>query len=189
MKKLSMVYRKVSDLNPATYNPREIEPEAMSGLSSSIKKWNMVQPIVFNVKRKTVVGGHRRLEAAIKNGETEVPVIEVSLNETEEKALNVALNNPKIQGHFTDDLADLLKQIQTNFDVTDFEELKFNDLLTEFDWTSDVSQIDNVTSEVNFQAKQVKTISIDCPIKSYEDVLRLIRDTLRKSKFKNLDVR
>ncbi len=92
---------KVADLVPAEYNPRKISDEAMQGLTASIERFGLVQPVIWNVRTERVVGGHQRLKALEAQGITETDVIVVDLPKSEEKALNVALNSPAISGEFT----------------------------------------------------------------------------------------
>jgi hypothetical protein len=51
---------KMKDLEPAGYNPREIDAEALEGLTNSISRFGCVEPIVVNTRgRKNVIVGHR----------------------------------------------------------------------------------------------------------------------------------
>jgi len=102
----------VADLVPADYNPRQIGETAMAGLTASIERFGLVQPIIWNRRSKRVVGGHQRLKVLIEQGIEKTSVIVVDLPDSEEKALNVALNSPAISGEFTDALDDLLREIQ-----------------------------------------------------------------------------
>ena len=56
---------KVADLTGAPYNPRTISDEAMKGLSASIERFGLVQPIVWNRRTERVVGGHQRLKVLV----------------------------------------------------------------------------------------------------------------------------
>src|SRR6266852_1799495 len=95
---------KLGALTPAPYNPRTIAKDAAQGLRASIRRFGLVQPIVWNSRTKHVVGGHQRIDALKSLGKTEAQVVVVDLPESEEKALNVTLNNPNIEGQFSDDL-------------------------------------------------------------------------------------
>jgi len=111
----------ISAVNPAPYNPRkDLKPgDAEYGkLKRSIDRWDLVEPLVWNERTGNLVGGHQRLKILKARGDTEVDVSVVNLGETDEKALNIALN--KIQGDwdFTP-LADLLTELDTGaFDLT-----------------------------------------------------------------------
>ena len=100
------------DLIAAPYNPRKIGAEALAGLTESIKRFGLVQPIVWNERTNRVVAGHQRIKALEKIGASEAEVIVVDLDEANEKALNVSLNNQFIAGEFTDDLPDILDELK-----------------------------------------------------------------------------
>lgn len=106
------IYRfKVADLLPADYNPREIRDHARTGLAASVGEFGLVEAIVWNAQTGQMVGGHQRCTILPQDGETEVVVVD--LDPTREKALNVALNNPHIQGEWTAALAQVLDDVRT----------------------------------------------------------------------------
>lgn len=113
---------KLSDLNPAPYNPRKDlkpgDPE-FEKLRRSIETFGFVEPLIVNRRTgNTVVGGHQRLKVLKKLGHTEAECVIVDLPETEEKALNVALN--KVSGDWDDNkLEELLKGLTAaEYDIT-----------------------------------------------------------------------
>lgn len=114
-------------LNPAKYNPRKDlkpgDPE-YEKLKQSIKKFGVVEPIVWNKRSGNIVGGHQRYKIFKNMGITKIECVVVDLDELHEKALNVALN--KISGEFDIPvLTDLLKDLDSyDFDVslTGFDE-------------------------------------------------------------------
>ena len=118
----------LTELEPASYNPRAISAGALAGLTASVRRFGLVQPIVWNKATKRVVGGHQRLKALTAEGETEADIVVVDLPEAEEKALNIALNNPFIEGQFTEGLHELLVGLKDTL-AADFEALHFHDLL------------------------------------------------------------
>ncbi len=118
---------KVADLTPASYNPRKISDGAMKGLTASVERFGLVQPIVWNRRTERVVGGHQRLKVLVAEGIEETDVIVVDLPESEEKALNLALNNPSIAGEFTDDLDSLLAEVQADLPEL-FADLRLDEL-------------------------------------------------------------
>jgi hypothetical protein len=144
-------------LRPAAYNPRKISKKALKGLQASIERWGVVQDIVVNSRNRVVVGGHQRLAALKVAGVHEVPVTWVDLDETDEKALNVALNNPHISGEFDDTLLQtLLAEIQEGVGPELFQQVCLNDLLknvVESDTSSQLGEleyrvvIENLTEE------------------------------------------
>ncbi len=118
----------LSALTPAAYNPRTISQEAARGLRASLRRFGLVQPIVWNERTGNVVGGHQRIEALKSLGKTEAQVVVVDLPVSKEKALNVTLNNPSISGEFTADLQGILAELSELPDL-EFEELRLNALL------------------------------------------------------------
>jgi ParB family chromosome partitioning protein len=123
---------KVSSLKPAPYNPRRIDPAAMAGLEKSLERFGVVEPIIFNERSGFVVGGHQRLKVLRRRKVREAQIVIVNLDEDDERALNLALNNPAIAGEFSDRLADLLAQMQAA-NSTLFADLRLDQLLAEAD--------------------------------------------------------
>jgi len=105
----------IKDINPAKYNPREISAMAFQGLCESIKKFNLVEPLVVNIRgdKNVLVGGHQRLKAASHMEMGTVPVVEVDLDPIEEKTLNLLLNSQAISGKFTKGLNEILAEIKS----------------------------------------------------------------------------
>ena len=66
--------RKLSDLTPADYNPRQISDRALSGLRESVTRFGLVQPIIVNERTGNVVGGHQRRKVLEAEGVDEVDV-------------------------------------------------------------------------------------------------------------------
>jgi len=109
MAKIKIVYKKISDLKPAEYNPRKIGTRERMELTKSLKNFDMVVPIVVNVNPKRnniIVGGHQRVMVAKDLGHKEMPCVEVNLPLDKEKELNLRLN--KNGGEFDPNLLSLL---------------------------------------------------------------------------------
>jgi hypothetical protein len=119
----------IESLHLADYNPRRISKEAKRGLQHSITRFGLVQDVVVNRRNMRVVGGHQRVAAMTVAGQTDVPVTFVDLDDTEEKALNVALNSQLISGEFdSEKLASLIDEISLNLPEL-FTELRFDELI------------------------------------------------------------
>ena len=100
-------------LIPAPYNPRKITDKALEGLAASLRRFGVVEPIIWNKQTGYVVGGHQRLKVLKKEGLKAAQVIVVDLSPEDEIELNVTLNNQKTMGAFAnEDLAGLLMQIE-----------------------------------------------------------------------------
>jgi ParB-like nuclease domain len=119
---------KLDDLRPAPYNPRRISKPALDGLMDSISRFGQVQDIIVNERSGFVIGGHQRVEAMKRLGHTECDVLIVDLDDTQERALNLALNNPHIAGEFDETLGALLQEIRSA-DPDAFTELRFEALI------------------------------------------------------------
>ena len=113
--------RKITELLPADYNPRKDlrpgDPE-FEKLKRSVQEFGLVEPVIFNQRTRTVVGGHQRLKVLQELGETETDAVIVDLPEDKEKALNIALN--KITGEWDPEkLNNLIFELSdAAFDVT-----------------------------------------------------------------------
>lgn len=101
-------------MNPATYNPRaDLQPgdPEYDALKQSIETYGCVEPIVWNRQTGNIVGGHQRFKVMQDLGYTEDNVSVVDLDDTQEKALNLALN--KVSGRWDNDkLAVILEELQ-----------------------------------------------------------------------------
>jgi len=103
---------KLTELQSAPYNPRDITDEEFERLGGAINEFGFMVLVVWNKRTGNVVGGHQRLRYLKEVGETETIVSVVDLDTQEEMALNVALNNPKIRGKFTSDVIGALKYVE-----------------------------------------------------------------------------
>lgn len=145
---------KLSDLNPAKYNPlKEIKPgdAEFEKLKRSIESFGYVELIVVNEATGfTVISGHQRLSVLKALGYDSVECIVVSLDATREKALNIAMN--KISGEWdTKKLENLLLDLKAeDFDVT----------LTGFD-SSEIGLMLGVENEI--VQDEVPEVNTDAP--------------------------
>lgn len=138
----------VEKLNPAKYNPRKDLKKGDSEyekLKRSIEIFGYVEPVIWNKKTGHIVGGHQRFKVLKEQGATEVDCVVLDMDESEEKALNIALN--KVSGDWDmPKLAELLEDLDKSmFDVS----------LTGFD----VAEIDDLFSKVH--DKDVKEDNFD----------------------------
>jgi DNA modification methylase len=127
----------IEKLNPAAYNPRkDLQPgdPEYEKLKRSIQEFGYVEPIVWNKRTGNIVGGHQRYKVLLDMGMSEVDCVVVDLDETKEKALNLALN--KIQGDWDYlKLKDILQELDTgefDIEITGFDMGEIEDLMTQF---------------------------------------------------------
>lgn len=84
--------KKISELKPAPYNPRQSTKKQEANLKASLEKFGVVEPIIFNKKTGFIVGGHFRVRELKKLGHKEVDCIILDLSPEDEKELNIRLN-------------------------------------------------------------------------------------------------
>lgn len=127
---MELIKKEIKDLKEAKYNPRKkLTPKdkEFQNIKRSIEEFGYVEPIIIN-KDNTVIGGHQRLSVLKLLGYEEVEVIQIDIDKTKEKALNIALN--KITGEWNEEkLHDLLLELHDeDFDLslTGFEEFNFD---------------------------------------------------------------
>lgn len=85
--------RRIADLRPAPYNPRQLSEKQVEDLGKSLERFDLAEPIVVN-ENGTIIGGHQRVAILRARGveEVDVRVPDRQLEETEERELNLRLN-------------------------------------------------------------------------------------------------
>lgn len=186
--------KRIADMNRAAYNPRvdlQPEDEEYQAIERSLKRHGLVQPIVWNRRTNTVVSGHQRLTVLEAQGETEVTVSVVDLDDIQEKELNVALN--KITGEWDDDkLSVILNELgeeatDTGFTLPEIDVLR-DELKSYFDdMTAPDEEEPTEEPEESFLLSLTFDAADEKPLKAYikehsEDaVVRIIVDTVTAS--------
>jgi len=99
-----------AQLKRAPYNPREMTAPAQVALENSLERFGLVEPVVWNKRTRHIVGGHQRVRLLRRAGVEKIPAVVVDLPLDEEKALNIALNNPALAGEYN--VAALTKVLQ-----------------------------------------------------------------------------
>jgi ParB-like chromosome segregation protein Spo0J len=127
----------ITEIDPAPYNPRiDLKPgdPDYEKIRKSIEAFDLVEPLVWNERTGTLIGGHQRLKVLRERGDTEVEVSAVDLEPDMERALNLALN--KTGGDWDlPKLKDLLEELDTgdfDMDITGFDASEIEDLMTQF---------------------------------------------------------
>jgi ParB-like chromosome segregation protein Spo0J len=109
----------INKLQPASYNPRQISTKQYKDLKESIKKFDLVDPIIIN-KDFTVIGGHQRLKVCKDLKHTEIDCVVLDLTKEEERELNIRLN--KSGGEFDMDI------LANEFDVEELKDWGFKEI-------------------------------------------------------------
>ena len=167
---------KITDLKPATYNPRRISEEEYKKLKNSISTFGLVDPIIVNLKNMHIVGGHQRYDALCDmNMEDNEFLAELSMirmgdvgfvfsdtdlsieDEDHEKALNLALN--KISGEWDNDkLEVLLEELELSpidIELTGFSEPELEEL--DIETTSDTPTEQEVVEDEYKKPEDIET--------------------------------
>ena len=115
-----------SQINLAGYNPRKITSEAKAKLRKNLNAMGLMGGIVWNKRTGNLVSGHQRLtlldedykyNKETKENDYKVIVVEVDLDEKDEKTQNIFFNNQTAMGFFDEDkLHEIMKEV-------DFSEL------------------------------------------------------------------
>ena len=142
---------KISELNPAPYNPRKWSDEAIAQLNESIVRFGMVDPLLVNgapERKNVVIGGHFRLKVAKDLGYQEVPVVYVNIpDEAKERELNLRLNK---------NLGDWDWELLSQFDESVLADVGFTS--EEIDAVFD---IDDTTTEMFDLEKELEKLDIN----------------------------
>lgn len=186
--------KRIADMNRAAYNPRvdlQPEDEEYQAIERSLKRHGLVQPVVWNCRTNTVVSGHQRLTVLEAQGETEVTVSVVDLDDIHEKELNVALN--KITGEWDDDkLSVILNELgeeaaDTGFTLPEIDVLRdelksyFDDVTAPDEEEPTEEPEDSFLLSLTFDAADEKPLKAYIKEHSEDAVVRIIVDTVTAS--------
>ena len=166
--------KRIRDLNRAAYNPRiDLIPgdTEYENLRRSITTYGMLIPVIWNKRTGNVVGGHQRLTVLENEGETEVDVSVVDLDETQERQLNVALN--KIEGGWDEEkLAELLAELGDDATLTGFTQQEIDSLTNDID-----SLIDGATVDEELRAiEELFNVSLTFDKADQEELKAYVKD-------------
>ncbi|MEK3744731.1 site-specific DNA-methyltransferase [Brevibacillus sp. FSL K6-0770] len=169
----------VSMIKAAEYNPRiDLQPgdPEYEKLKRSLEEFGYVEPLVWNERTGNLVGGHQRFKILTNEQRAaEVEVSVVNLDDTHEKALNLALN--KISGGWDEEkLAQVLAELQeSELDITlsGFNDEEVTEMLSEY---MDI-QVEDPVVDDDFDVQQALD-EIHEPETKQGDIWRLGRHLL-----------
>ncbi len=151
---LKIVYVSVTNLKLSEYNPRKHTREAMDALKESIKRFDIVDPVIANCapeRMNILIGGHMRVKALREMNITEVPVVYLNIPDIEkEKELNIRLN--RNTGEFdwkllTDFGEELLKDIGFSSEELD-KIFEVEEIVEQFDLQKELDKLNITTIEI-----------------------------------------
>ena len=142
---IPILRKKLSELNPAPYNPKFQNEVEKAGLTKSLEKFGYVEPIVWNQRTGNIIDGHQRYFILLEKGVEDVEVVAIDVSPEEEKQLNITLGNKHIAGSYIEDkLQSLLKEIQEDdneiFKLLNMDELKMPDWGFEDDYQGETDE-------------------------------------------------
>jgi ParB/RepB/Spo0J family partition protein len=153
--KLNIVYLSIADLKSSEYNPRKISKESLEQLKESIKRFQIVDPIIVNSapnRKNIVIGGHMRLRGAKELGFKKVPVVYVNIPDIKrEQELNIRLNKNTGEWDF-DLLANFNEELLDNIGFSS-EEL---DDIFGIDETSEIFDLQKELRKLQIEKIQVQ---------------------------------
>lgn len=150
----------LSELKMADYNPRIMSKTAKSKLKASLEKFGLVQDIVWNKQTGNIVGGHQRYKILRSLGVEKVRVVVVDLNPSEEKQLNLVMNDPGSQGEFDEAKLEALSfEFEGDIDELDFGNLGLPDLFAGFN-----VELPNFSPEIDREEKDEQEDEAEGPV-------------------------
>lgn len=170
----------VEDIKAAEYNPRkdlmEDDKEYIK-IKNSIATFGYVEPIIWNKRTGNIVGGHQRFKVLLENGEEEIEVVVVDLEEKDEKKLNIILN--KVKGRWNiGKLTELLQELEDRgeMEITGFEDWELQGLLMQYDHIQDL--MDEDFSDFSQENERTTfTMTFSCPADTRESIENYIKNT------------
>ena len=111
-----------SEIHLADYNPRTISDEARKSIKRGIKKYGLLGGLIVNKRTgMRLVSGHQRLSVMdelnkFPDNDYTIRVDVIDVDQTQEKELNILLNNPNAQGQWD---FDALRKLIPDIDYKD----------------------------------------------------------------------
>ena len=169
MPQFQLEYVDPAALNPAPWNPRKIDTDALKRLATLLDEHGFVDPVIVRRSDRLIIGGHQRLTAnrIRSKPDRKVPCIFLDgVTDARAKALNIALNSEQAQGRDDDDKLGVI-----------LEELKAAEIdLPATTGMSDERIADVLVDPVDFEPDETEASRLDqqgtkkvtCPSCGYE---------------------
>lgn len=124
---------KRSDITEHPFNPRVMTPQAKRRLRSSLEKNGLLDVLTFNRRTGRLLSGHQRLkglDATADSPDYEIPAMVVDCDESQEKAMLLAMNNETAQGEWDmSALGEFIKTIEpVHIEATGFDPASLHSL-------------------------------------------------------------
>ena len=123
--KLKIQYKPIKDLIPYAKNSRTHNDVQVAQIAASIKEFGWTNPVLLDGENG-IIAGHGRVMAAQKLGETEVPTIELShMDENQKRAYIIADNKLALNAGWDNEMLAL--------EIADLKDAGYDLGLTGFD--------------------------------------------------------
>ncbi len=178
---LKIIYRKISELIPAEYNPRLMTTKDRKGIEESLNTFGFVNPVIVNQhpeRKDVIVGGHMRVQILKDKRKTHVPCVYVHLEKEKEMELNVRLNKNTGEWDY-----EILANI---FDVNHL--IKWGFMKEELlgDWDPNIGNSIDDLVPMNILANGV--ITIKCDKKDYDEINTFLNSILKDTSFTGVKI-
>jgi hypothetical protein len=129
--KLKIQYKPIADLIPYARNSRTHSDAQVAQIASSIKEFGWTNPVLLDGENG-IIAGHGRVLAAQKLGESEVPTIELShMDENQKRAYIIADNKLALNAGWDEEMLALevadLKDAGFDLGLIGFSPFEFDD--------------------------------------------------------------
>ena len=149
--KLEIQYKPIQDLIPYARNSRTHNDAQVAQIAASIKEFGWTNPVLLDGENG-IIAGHGRVLAAQKLGETEVPTIELShMDENQKRAYIIADNKLALNADWDNEMLALeladLKDAGYDLGLTGFSMDEIEDLNPEETENTYTQKVDVPTYE------------------------------------------
>ncbi|NOT01779.1 MAG: ParB N-terminal domain-containing protein, partial [Phycisphaerales bacterium] len=118
---------RIDEIHTDPTNARRHGEKNLDAIGASIRTFGQVEPLVIQKSSGRVIGGNGRLEVLRRGGAAECDVVEVDLDDTQARALSLALNRTSELAEWDDDaLASALSYLK--LENVDLGSLGFDDV-------------------------------------------------------------
>jgi len=149
--KLEIQYKPIQDLIPYARNSRTHSDAQVAQIAASIKEFGWTNPVLLDGENG-IIAGHGRVMAAQKLGETEVPTIELShMDENQRRAYIIADNKLALNAGWDNEMLSLemsdLKDAGYDLGLTGFSLDEIEDLNPQETENTYTQKVDTPTYE------------------------------------------
>lgn len=172
---------KTNELIPYVNNARTHDETQIKKIQSSIREFGFINPVVIDDKNN-IIAGHGRVQAALKEGITEVPCIKEShLSEYQKKAYILADNKlAELSGWDFDLLANELEELKNS--EIDIDMLGFDDF--EYEEIEEETEREE-KKEINYFTKAEIIEDVKASFVKYENVEEYVKNIMNVAKAKH----